>query len=791
MKIFKQQIKLLLRQKFSTFVNIIGLSIGFASCIIIGLYIKNELSYDNFHKKKDHIFRLLSYNPENGQFSSSVTYRLGPDCAEYINGVEKSARLYNLWKPNTISYNNKAFNENELFYTDPSIVDIFSFNFIEGDKTNALNVPGTVIITKSVSEKYFGKENPLGKIIVLDNNSHLTITGVVQDFPVNSHFHFSFLVYEPKRLENWGDWVKQSWNFNNINTYLLLSENFTQKQFMSEFQSFAQKHVDDKSRKSILNIKLQKLSDIHLYSKSIPDDLGPNGDISTIFIFLSIAICILVIACINYISLSISIVSKRVKDVGIRIIYGARSSNIIGLYIAESMTVCIISLIIAIFLVGILHPPLNSYINLYFNTEDLNSIPFLLISTCFALSISILSGIYISNNILKYRALGMLRGQNLSTMAGFSKSYIYLFIQFAISIILIISSGCIFKQMNFIQKADLGYNPDLVLSVPIDKTFETAKSLRDRLLKNPKIKDITFSSSFPPNQYHISTVSSPDDPTKEGIQTKNFFVDFNFIDFMKIKIIEGRNFSSDFSSDEDHGALINRAFTEEMGWKSPVGKRLINTWDNKELVVLGVVENFHFKSFHEKIKPVLISVSLKNNLYHMGIKLSNNDLKSSLRFIKSEWDNLNPQYPFEYNFLDEAIQQNYINDKRQARIILLFSILAIAITCLGLIATSVFLAKQRTKEIGIRKINGANVSEVMTMLNKDFVKWVAIAFVVAIPIAYYSLHRWLENFAYKTELSWWIFAIAGIIALVIALLTVSWQSWRAATRNPVEALRYE
>jgi putative ABC transport system permease protein len=791
MKIFKQQIRLLWRQKYSTSVNIIGLSISFACCIIIGLFIKNEISYDNFHEKKDHIFRLLSYNPENGQFSSSVTYRLGPDCAEYINGVEKSARLYNLWGPNTISYNNKTFNENDLYYTDPSIVDIFSFDFIEGDKTSALNSPGTVIITKSVSKKYFGEENPLGRIIVLDNNTHLIITGVFQDFPANSNFHFSFLVYEPTRLESWGDWVKQSWNFNNFNTYLLLSKNFTQEQFTSEFQSFAQNYVDDKSRKFILNLKLQKLSDIHLYSKSIPDDFASKGDISTIFIFLSIAICILAIACINYISLSISIVSKRVKDVGIRIIYGARSSNIIGLYIAESITICIISLIIAIFLAGILHPLLNNYINLYFNIADLNSIPFLLISTCTALSISILSGIYISNNILKYRALGMLRGHNLSTLAGFSKSYIYLSIQFAISIILLISSGCIFKQMNFIQQSDLGYNPDLILSIPIDKTFETAKLLKDRLLKNPKIKDITFSSSFPPSQYHISTVSSPDDPTKEGIQTKNFFVDFNFIDFMKIRIIEGRNFSTGFSSDEDHGALINRTFAEEMGWKSPVGKRLKNTMDNKDLVVLGVVENFHFKSFHEKIKPALISVSLKNNLYHMGIKLSSNDFKSSLSFIKSEWDNLNPAYPFDYHFLDETLQQNYLNDKRQARIILLFSILAIVVTCLGLIATSVFLAKQRTKEIGIRKINGAKVSEVIAMLNKDFVKCVAIAFVVAIPFAYFSLHRWLENFAYKTELSWWIFALSGTIALGIALLTVSWQSWRAATRNPVECLRFE
>lgn len=285
MKIFKQQIRLLWRQKFSTSVNIIGMSIGFACCIIIGLFIKNEISYDNFHEKKDQIFRLLSYNQENGQYSASVTFRLGPDCAEYINGVEKSARLYNFWGPNIISLDKTDFKANDLFYTDPSIVDIFSFNFIAGDKTSALNAPGTVIITKSVSEKYFGEKNPLGKIIVLDNMTNLTITGVVKDFPANSHFHFNFLVYEPARLENWGDWIKQSWDFNNFNTYLLLSKNFTQQQFKDEFRSYAQKYVDDNNRKNILNTKLQKLSDIRLYSRSIAGNLEPTGDINTIFIF--------------------------------------------------------------------------------------------------------------------------------------------------------------------------------------------------------------------------------------------------------------------------------------------------------------------------------------------------------------------------------------------------------------------------------------------------------------------------------------------------------------------------
>ncbi|MBK7133608.1 MAG: ABC transporter permease [Bacteroidales bacterium] len=791
MKIFKQQVRMLLRQKFSTTINIIGMSLGFSCCIIIGLFIKTEISYDDFHDKKDRIYRLLSYNDENGQYSANVTYRLGPDCAEFINGVEKTARLYNLWSPNVISFDKTAVKANNLFYTDPSILDIFSFDFIAGDKSNALRAPGSVILTKTVSEKYFKEENPLGKVIVLDNMTNLTITGVVRDFPVNSHFHFEYLVYDPARLESWGDWIKQAWDLNSFNTYVLLSKDLPLNQFTNEFKSYAQKYVDEKNRKNILNTKLQSLSEIHLYSKSISDNPEPTGDISTVVIFLSIAVCILVIACINYISLSISIVRKRVRDVGVRKIFGARSSSIKALYIAESIIICMISLVFAIFFVGLLQPVLDQFIKLQFDIKDLSGIPFLLISSATALSISVLSGLYISNNVLKYSALSLIRGHELSKFAGISKSYIYLSVQFTISIILIIGSGFIFKQMRFIQQSDLGYNADRIITIPVDKTFETARSLRDRLLRNPQIADITFASSFPPNKYHFSSAGSPDDPEIGSIQTKYFFVDFNFIDFMKIKIIEGRNFSVDFSTDEDQGAIINRAFAEKMGWKSSVGKHIKNGWNQKDQIVIGVVENFYFKSFHEKIEPVVLNISLKQDLYKMGVKLSSNDFESSLSFIKSEWESTNPGNPFEYQFLDQAVQLNYANDRRQAHIILLFSFLAMIITCLGLIATSVFLTKLRTKEIGIRKINGAHVSEVILMLTKDFFVWVAIAFIIAIPVSYYSINKWLENFAYKTDLSWWIFVLSGIIAIGIAMLTVCLQSWRGATRNPVDALRYE
>jgi len=327
--------------------------------------------------------------------------------------------------------------------------------------------------------------------------------------------------------------------------------------------------------------------------------------------------------------------------------------------------------------------------------------------------------------------------------------------------------------------------------IPLGQTQKTAYSLKESLLKHPQIKDISIASSFPPNIYQFSDVQVLDEPNSRSIHSKNFFCDYNYTKFLDLKITEGRNLSIDYSTDENAGVLVNKTFVKEAGWDSSIGKRLKNGWDQKELTVVGVVNDFHFKSLHEKIEPAIISIDLKKQLFEMGIKLSGKDLNTELNLVQTEWRKINPQTPFDYQFLDEKVASYYKENREQARVILLFSILAIIITCLGLIATSILLAKQRTKEIGIRKVNGARVSDMMTMLNKDFLKWVVIAFVIACPIAWYSINKWLQNFAYKTELSWWIFALAGLLALGIALLTVSWQSWRAATRNPVEALRYE
>jgi putative ABC transport system permease protein len=791
MNIVKFQIRQLLRQKFTTTVNAIGMTVGLISCIVIGLFIKNEVSYDNFHAKRDNIYRVLTYYPENDYKSANVTYRIADDLAKNISGVVSSARIYSLWGPYIISYNNNSYNENNLYYVDSSVVDIFSFKFLWGDSISALNSPGTAIISRSAAMKYFGIENPLGKVLKLDKSYDIRISGVVEDFPENSHLKFSLLIFDPSRIKSFGNWIEEIWGFTNFYTYVLLSPNYTTEQFQKEFKNFVTAIVDSSDRKNVPGLKLQKLSSIHLYSTDIDNDFENQGSIKLVFIFFSIAIAILIIACINYISLSISNVKKRSKDVGIRMIHGAPSSGIVWLYIGESVTLSVLSLSIAIFISGAIQPLLLDYAGFYFNMNDLSSLPFLIFSAGIIMLVSAVSGSIISGYVIKHKISENVSHSRSSWLKGLSTSGIYTYFQFLVSIVLIICTIFIFRQLTYMQKTDMGFNPHLIINIPIDKTFSTAKSLKDILLKNNQIADVTFASSFPPSPYHYGSASSPDEPSVEGISVKNFFVDFNFIDFMEMKIIQGRDFSPEYGTDLEHGVLINRTLAARMKWDNPVGKRLKSSWGNKDWVVIGVVENFHFRSFREVIEPTVISLSLKDQLYNIGVKLKSKDIISSINYIKSSWEKLNPGYPFEYKFLDQKIEDNYHKDQKQAHILLLFSFLAIAITCLGLTASSSVYAKQRTKEIGVRKINGARVIDILALINRDFILWVVLAFLTAIPIAYIAMNNWLENFAYRIELKKIVFVLGGLIALTIALVTITWQSWNTATRNPVEALRYE
>ncbi len=786
----KYYFRSLLKHKLTTLISIIGISLGFASCIIIGLHVKSELSFDNFHANKKHIYRLLSPT-EKGNFSASVTYRLGNDCVENIDGVKAFARLYNLNGPNSIAYNKEIYKADKLFYTDPGIMNIFSFDFIEGSRESALDAPGKVILTKNIAENLFGKSAAYGKTIILDNNETLTVSGVVKSFPLNSHFDFNYLVCLPSVIENWGNWVHKAWSFSNFTTYLVFDENYTEEKFYDDFERFAQTAVDDENRASVQKTKLQKLSDIHLHSKQIEDDFETKGSFESILILISLAICILLIGTINYASLNISNVSKRVKEVVIRKISGANRRNIVANYITESVILSISSIVLAYLFIKIIYSSLIGYLDLNFDISELTNLSVIAVSIGIALLIAFLSGIYIAKNTLKHNSVELLRGKQFSKVVGFSKSHVFLSVQFSISIVLIISSIFIFKQLNHVQTKHLGYEMDKVISVPIVKSIETRNVLKETLLKNPQIKGVTIASSFPPNGHHNSNVSEVGNNETKKMGVKNFFVGENFNQFLDIKITVGRDFHYGSKLDEKESAIVNESFVREMGWKKAIGKHIKNSWDNKELQIIGVVKDFHFKSLHEKVEPVLITLSLEKNLYYMGVKFNGDITEANLNLVSSVWKHTNPSTLFEYQVLGDVVNHHYSKNKKQARAILLFSLLAIIITCMGLIATAVFLAQHRTKEIGIRKVNGAKVFEILIMLNRDFIKWVAIAFVIACPVAYYTMNKWLENFAYKTSLSWWIFAVAGVLAMGIAFLTVSWQSWRAATRNPVEALRYE
>lgn len=792
MNIFYFHIRHLINQGFTTIVNFVSLTIGFMCCIVIGLFIKNEISYNNFHTKQDNIYRVLTYYPENGDKSANVTYRIADDLAKNISGVVSSVRFYNFWGPYLISSNGISFNENNLYYVDSSVVDIFTFKFLWGNTISALSDPGTAIITRSTSTKFFGKENPLGKSLNIDKTIDVRITGVVEDFPENSDLKFSILVYDPSRLKSWGKWIEESWQFTNFYTYVLLSPNYSVQQFQNEFKNFCTTRVDSSMRKYVPGLKLQKLPDVHLYSADVQDDYESQGSIKLVLIFVSIAVCILILACTNYICLSISDITKRSKDIEIRIIHGAMRFNISWLYIGESVTLSVLSFLVAMFISGAIQPFLSEYADFYFNINEMNNLSFVIFFVCIITLVSIVSGKTISGYVMRHKKSEIANRNKPSWLKSFSSSGIYTFFQFFVSIVLIVCTIFIFKQLRYMQNTDMGFNPNLVINISVDKTFSTAFSLRDNLLKNSNIENVTFASSLPPSPYHYGSVSSLDEPSIEGISAKNFLVDFSFIDFMEMKIIHGRNFSKDFGTDLEHSVIINKALADKMKWKDAIGKRLRSSYTKNDLVVIGVVENFHFRSFRETIEPVAIVLSEKDNLYNMGIRLRQGyDLKPAINFIRSAWEKVNPGYPFEYQFLDQKIADNYNKEKKQSHILLLFSFLAVAMAGLGLAAISRVYAKQRTKEIGIRKINGSEIPDILILLNKEFIIWIVSAILAGIPVSYITMRAWLENFAYRIELSWPVFILGSIIVLVIAIVTISCQSWYTASRNPVEALRYE
>ena len=796
----------LVKYKFISFINIFGLTVGLACCMLILTYILNELSYDKYQPNANRVYRVTRtfLNPETKAVSltlSTIAPPFAPLLKIDFGEIEDLTRtISNGTTP--MKYEEKMFNEDNVMFADDHFFNFFKADVVKGDPKRALADPYTVMMTEEIAKKYFGNGEPMNKMIRINlgNYFDFKVTGVYKTFPSNTHFHpdimLSFntlndtLIYGAENLRtNWGN--------NSFFTYIRLPENYDPKKLEARFPAFVDKHVQTGPKHKAsewTTLGLQKLTDIHL--KSHTDyEAEENGDIKRVYIFSAIALFILLIACINYMNLSTSRSTLRAKEIGIRKVAGAERKEIVFQFLSESVLVSYISMIIAIALTWIALPWLNKISGQSLTTDILLEwqiiVPLLLIPFV----VGIISGIYPAMFMSSFQPIKVLKGF-LKAGGGISFRKVLVTFQFAISIILIIATGIVFWQMRYMQNKILGFDKEHIVSLPYATQLnDRYEAFRNELLANSNIKNVGRSSRIPTGRLLDAMgtrMESSDTLAPVNVDIKYVAADHDFISTYGIKVLAGRGFSRDFSLDTS-AFLINEAAAKILGFNNyadAVGKNF--GYGNRRGKLIGVFNDFHFESLHQKITPLVLLVPRGANSYgRISIKISGSNIPAALDRIESTWKNFLPDTPYQYTFLDENFTRLYEAEQRQKTILIIFASLAIFIACLGLFGLSAFAIMQRLKEIGIRKVLGADTSTIVALLSKDFLKLVAFAAIPAFVVSWYFMNKWLEDFAYRISMPWWMFLSAGILAAVIALITISFQAIKAALTNPVKSLRTE
>ena len=789
----KIAIRNLLKNKTFSFINVFGLSIGITCTILILLWVQDEVNFDKFHKNGNQIYRVVQEDKDGK--NSRTPALLVPEITAKVPEIVSFTRIFKL--PNVIfQEETNIFHEENGIVVDPQFFTIFNFPLIEGNPETALSAPSNVIITETLAKKYFGNNDPINKTINIDGKNASVVTGVIKDIPKNSHLKFDFVLpfclleaIMPSDVNNWGAF--------NYTTYLQLAPGANIAETNQKINQIAKDKLPSQLLTFWSKFELQPLSQIHL-SANISNhhflgDFTVVEDRNTVYIFSCIALFILLLACINFMNLSIAQSGKRTREIGLKKVMGSSRNQLRKQFIGEFFVISLIALTVSIVLVNLLLPWFNQIsgktLVVDHPTNIISYLAILLFTTLFA-------GFYPAFSLSSHNPVNTLRGQVFGAIKTSKLRTSLVIFQFSISIILVASTFIVYRQLHYIQDKKLGFQKENIFYAPIPGNAATRyQTMKEELLKNPDILAVSAKDCLPTTTLR-NLVDFYWDDKKPGqeVMMELTGVDYQYFEELNIGLLAGRSFSEAFPGDASNAFILNEEAVKQTGLESPIGKKFAS-W-NKSGTIVGIIKNTNFKSLHEKPNPQVYHI-MKNIQEEAGLtgvmlmKLNGAKQAETLLFIEKTWKSLNSDAPFEIHFLDQTYDQLYSSERRINLIFGYFSILAILIACLGLFGLALHSADQRRKEIGIRKINGAKISEVMVMLNTSFVKWIAIAFIIATPLARYAMNMWLENFAYKTELSWWIFALAGLLALGIALLTVSWQSWKAATSNPVETLRYE
>jgi ABC-type antimicrobial peptide transport system permease subunit len=763
-------------------INIVGLSIGLACTILIYLWISDELNFDKFHKNSNQLFQVMGSTQMSNDIETSwaTSGILANLLQEEIPEIESSVTTCSDSETNILSVDDNSVRSTGLYVGD-NFFNMFSYGLSQGDPSEIFPDVNSIILSEELALKLFNTTNNIvGKRIELDNDIQLNISGVFKEVPMNSSIQFDF-VLPYKRLDLKYPGIL-AWGQNYFNTYLIVNNAESIPEINKKINVVYKKH----SGLTNTTLFIRPYADQHLYDK-YEGGAQVGGKIIYVRLFSIIAILILVIACINFINLSTASASKRMKEVGVKKLLGSLRKSLVVDFMIEAIAITLLALIISIVIVNLVLPQFNAFVEkqIYLNF-DLKHILFLIGILLFS---ALLSGMYPAFHLSKISALNAFKGNQSNKRSKLGLRKVLVISQFVVSIVLIASVFIVLRQMNFIYGQDLGYNKDNIIY--FEKSGGAGENTETFISELEKIKGVTNVTStawsFVGQRASTDGLSwngmSDDDNVTFEVQQINY----NFFETFGIRIKEGRFFSKKFKSD-DAKIIFNEAAIKAMGMDNPIGKK-ISVW-GRERQIVGIVKNFNYESLHTSINP-LFFILKPSNCKKIMVKIEEGMAGDILPQIEKKYHEFNPGFPFEYKFLDKDYQNQYAAEQRVFSLSRLFAGVAILLSCLGLLGLTTFTTEQRRKEIGIRKVNGAKISEILIMLNKDFLKWVTIAFIIAVPIAFYAMQKWLERFAYKTSLSWWIFALAGLLVFAIALLTVSWQSWKAARRNPIEALRYE
>ncbi len=787
-------VRRLTREKLYSFLNIFGLAIGVASVLLIALFVQDEFSYDRFHKNLDRIYRVNCGMRGDGQpTNANGQIAAGPALARVYPQIETYVRFRKFgWNESrVVSYKERRFYEKRFVLADSTVFRVFSFRFIQGDPATALNAPRSVVLTESMAAKYFGSEPPLGKEISVDMNNDGTfvdfaVTGIVADVPAQSSIRFDFLGSFSSQTDSFS-----AWSLETIFTFVLLREKADPSEIAATLPGFITRQ---RGRESSVSLHLQPLRDVRLHSP-YSGQMEQPGDITTVAIFSTVAIFILLIACINFINLSTARSMRRAREVGMRKVLGAYRRQLMRQFVSESTLVTVLSVALGVVLADMMLPTLNAIADKQLTISSMWSVG----GAAFLVALSVVTGIgssvYPAYLLSSFSPLAVMRQGSSGRGGGAFLRKALVVLQFTISVALLIGTAIAYQQLNLIRTKNLGFDRDQVLVLPLnDEIRRKEEVIRNEVTQYPGVVSMSLSEQVPGRAGNGSGYIMEGMEERDG--SYRLFIDREFLKTYRIELAAGRDFSADRPRDSEDAFLVNEYFVRARGMKSAseaLGKTLsvFHAGKEKKGTIIGVVKDFHIMSLHNNIQELFLTIMPADKMNFVSVRIGGGDLNNTLSFLRSVWAREAPAYPFDYYFVDDDFDRIHRADQQTGQVFAVFAGLALLAACLGLFGLASYAAEQRTKEVGIRKVLGASIPGVISLLAREFTIMVAAAVLLSWPIAYFTMNQWLEEFAYRTEISWWVFLLAGGLALVIALLTVSIQALRAARANPVEALRYE